>query len=272
MLQDFLQTHHSDLFAITETWLTTDTPQATLNSLTPPGYLLLHKPRIGGIGGGVGLLYKSHLRVTSVPIPTSPAFECLCVRLSLPSTSLTVLVVYRPPSLSKPNFCADFSTLLETLTPLPSELLITGDFNFHVDPPVPQSDVPFLDLLDTFALKQHIPFPHTLSTFSSLASLLSSSRLSRPWTWVSLISWQSRPFFLSRFKPGPLVSPRLFETIAPSTLPPFVMTSRHLLCTPPLQTRLTATSISSTQHCPPFSINMPLSRLLHATTAFTSRS
>ena len=170
-----------------ETWLSPDSPQATLNSLTPPGFTMLHKPRPAGLGGGVGLLYKFRLSVNNVPIPTFRTFESLCVRLALQSTSLTLLVICRPSSLAKSNFCSDFSTLLESLTSIPSEFLIAGDFNFHVDPPVPVTDTPLLDLLDTFSLEQHVLFPthissHTLDliitrSVSGLVTSISSSDL-----------------------------------------------------------------------------------------------
>ena len=108
-------------------------------------------------------------------MPTFESFESLGVRLALPSTSITILTVYRPPSSSKPKFCEEFSILLESLTSAPSELVISGDFNFHVDQPVPASDVPFLDLLDTFCLQQHVQFPthtssHTLDLFITRVS------------------------------------------------------------------------------------------------------
>jgi Endonuclease/Exonuclease/phosphatase family len=178
VIQEHLLNHHTDLFAITETWLTPNSPQPTLNSLTPPGYSLLHNPRLTGTGGGVGLLYKSHLHIKPAAIPSFPSFESLCVILALPSTSITILIIYRPPSLSKSNFYLDFSTLLESLSTTPSEFLIIGDFNFHVDAPVPSSDSPFLDLLETFSLSQHISFPtHTSSHILDLLITRSSSKL-----------------------------------------------------------------------------------------------
>ncbi|MFI5407180.1 MAG: hypothetical protein ACHQ1D_11815, partial [Nitrososphaerales archaeon] len=42
VLQEFIFDHNIDALALTETWLSPDTPASILNSLTPPDYELLH--------------------------------------------------------------------------------------------------------------------------------------------------------------------------------------------------------------------------------------
>ena len=69
------------------------------------------------------------------------------------------MTIYRPPAGSKSAFLSDFSTLLEDFATSPSELLITGDFNFHLDEPADSSVASFLSVLDTFDLKQHVDQP-----------------------------------------------------------------------------------------------------------------
>ena len=63
-------------------------------------------------------------------------------------------------------FISEFTLLMETLTLDPLDLLIFGDFNFHVDD-VGCNAALFLSLLDSFGLKQHISesthsYGHTL--------------------------------------------------------------------------------------------------------------
>jgi hypothetical protein len=53
-------------------------------------------------------------------------------------------------------FLTEFSSLLEELISTPSELIITGDFNFHVDTPTLPPACSFPSLLDTFSLTQHV--------------------------------------------------------------------------------------------------------------------
>ena len=175
VLQDFILNNKIDILTLSETWLTPDSLPSTLNSLTPPNFSLTHVPRPHRVGGGLACIHTSSLKTSKVSLPNFSSFESQCIRFALPSFSLTVLNIYRPPSSSKANFISDFSTLLENLITLPSELLITGDFNFHLDVPIPPADTPFLTLLDCFALTQHVSFPthvsnHTLDLLITRSS------------------------------------------------------------------------------------------------------
>jgi hypothetical protein len=174
-LQDFIINRNINVLALSETWLSTDTCSSTLNSLTPVNFTLTHLPRPVKTGGGLAFIYHSSLKVSNLPCPTFTSFECQSICITLPSTSLTILNIYRPPSSSKTAFLSEFSTLLENVISLPSELLITGDFNFHLDTPVPPCDTPFLTLLDCFSLTQHVSFPthssgHTLDLLITRSS------------------------------------------------------------------------------------------------------
>ena len=64
----------------------------------------------------------------------------MTVNLNYGSTSLRMVVVYRPPPsqknrLSVTLFVDEFSSLLEKLIISTGSLVITGDFNFHLDSP-----------------------------------------------------------------------------------------------------------------------------------------
>src|SRR5437867_4988637 len=178
VLQEFLSDHSIDILALTETLLTPVPLPSTLNSLTPPGYSIIHSPTPQGKGGGLGLIFHSYLKVSTVSLPLFASFESLCVRLTIASTSFTLLVIYRPPCSNSTLFQAEFSTLLEDLISSPSELIITGDFNFHVDDPNSPSGSSFLTLLDTFGLSQLVSFPtHTAGYTLDLLITRSSSTL-----------------------------------------------------------------------------------------------
>ena len=166
---------------MTETWLSPDTPIPILNSLTPPGYELLHSPRIDRRGGGLALIYRSSLNVSRIQLPSFTSFECLAARLTYASRSFILLVIYRPPNTSQHEFVSELSNLLDDLATSPSELLIAGDFNIHVDKPSASFSTIFLKLLDSFSLTQHINFSthnskHILDLFitrSSFTDILS---------------------------------------------------------------------------------------------------
>lgn len=82
----------------------------------------------------------------------------------------------------------EFSIFLEYLVLLPADVLIMGDFNFHVDDAMDQDAKEFLTLLDTFNLSQHIVEPthkygHTLDLMISKqgASLIKNVNVFLPW-------------------------------------------------------------------------------------------
>ena len=174
VLQEFILDNSLDLLSLSETWLSSDTPPSILNSFTPPGFSLIHQPRLSGLGGGVAFVFRSSLKSTRIPLPSFSSFEALCLRLSLASSSINFLTIYRPPSASSATFLSEFSDLLETLATTPAELIITGDFNFHVDLPSAPFTTPFFDLLNTFDLFQHVNFP-THSAGHTLDLLLTRS-------------------------------------------------------------------------------------------------
>ena len=174
-IQDFISSSKIDILAVTETWLSPNSLPSTLNSLTPDKYSILHPPRLTGRGGGLAFIFRSSLKLLKITIPSFTSFEALCVKFSVSGSSFTILNVYRPPSSSVSDFFSEFSTLLEDLVSSPSELLLTGDFNFHVDTPAQIPASSFLSLLETFNLIQHVNFSihrlgHTLDLLISRAS------------------------------------------------------------------------------------------------------
>ena len=179
VLHEFVVDYGIDILALTETWLPPDSLPATLNSITPPGFSLIHCPRPVGRGGGVALLHRSYLKVSKSPLITFSSFEALSVQLTTSSTSYTILTVYRPPTPSLFNtFISEFSLLLQDLATSPSELIITGDFNIHVNDPTDACSSSFLTLLQTFSLTQHVNFPtHTLNNTLDLLITRSTSSI-----------------------------------------------------------------------------------------------
>ena len=178
VLQELITDLSIDIFALTETWLPTETLPAILNSITPRNYSIINSPRLHGKGGGLAIIYRSCLKIKKITTAEYPTFEALCVQLTISSFSYNILTIYRPPSSSKSQFLSDFSSLLEDLVPSSSELIITGDFNFHVDNPSCPSVFPFLTLLETFNLTQHVSFPtHVSGHTLDLLITKSSSKL-----------------------------------------------------------------------------------------------
>ena len=152
---DLVISKHLDILAFTETWLSADfygnnTMAEILNTLKD--FEFHQVPRIDRSGGGVGILLRKAFKVTrndSIPLP---AMEYMDLTISHGTSSIRPVTIYRPPS-SKKNrstpeaFFTDFSMLPETLTLVSDYLLLTGDFNFHMDKENDASVNVFKDLL-----------------------------------------------------------------------------------------------------------------------------
>ena len=96
--------------------------------------------------------------------PVFKSFKFMESLLNTTSCVLRIIVVYRPPGSTQNGsttalFFDEFSTMLERLVSLPGRLLVTGDFNFHINNPFDNTARQFLDLLNCFNL-------HVLNTVS----------------------------------------------------------------------------------------------------------
>ena len=71
------------------------------------------------------------------------------------------VIVYRPPysslhPVSTSVFFDEFSQFLENVVMCPEALVISGDFNLHLDDLRDNDTKKFMDLLETFSLSQHV--------------------------------------------------------------------------------------------------------------------
>ena len=66
-------------------------------------------------------------------------------------------IIYQPPDSSYSSFFQDFSRLLEqVLADAISHIIISGNFNLHVEDFKNQHPRQFIDILDSFGLKQNV--------------------------------------------------------------------------------------------------------------------
>ena len=133
-----------------------------MTSARQASHSIHHLPRKHSRGGGVALLYKNRFKLKKLsPKISFKSFEFTDYTLNYASTSLRMVVVYRPPPsqknrLSVTLFLDEFSSLLEKLIISTGPLVITGDFNFHLDSPSDRAAARFREVLDIFDLKQHV--------------------------------------------------------------------------------------------------------------------
>ena len=135
-----------DIFANTETWLYPG-EHVIIGELVPDGYSFISVPGEGAEhrGGGIGILYKSSLELSLAPIGLAPkTFEHACVMGK--NRDNRFVIVYRPyPSstnrLKTSEFLDEFEIFLGDISLLPGKLVLSGDFNIHVNKPEKGSSV-----------------------------------------------------------------------------------------------------------------------------------
>ena len=161
-----------DICTITETRLK-ECDSASIAGLSTAGFVFRSFPRKSGRnGGGTGILCKESLTVKSSDCGEFNSSDFSEWNVCVHMQTIKVLTIYRPPyseehPVSSNVFCEEFSSYLENIVMIPEVLLITGDFNFHVDCPTKADAKNFADLMNTFGLIQHVHVPthssgHTL--------------------------------------------------------------------------------------------------------------
>ena len=160
---DYVTSCKADLFALTETWLS-ENDDAHRAEITPTGFKLIDHSRKNRRGGGTGLIFRGILNVEKVAARDLRSFEYLELIVSSGTFKFRLVILYRPPyspshPVSTSTFIADFADYLETLILSTEPLVITGDFNIHVDDSTNPDTARLLDLLDSMGLRQHVNQP-----------------------------------------------------------------------------------------------------------------
>ena len=160
---DIFCENRPDLIAVTETWLSAN-DQAAKAAIIPCGYKLVDCPRVDRAGDGTALLFAQSVDVKLIDSGEKDSFEFSEYVMNSDNNKLRVCVIYRSTySAAHPvtaqRFLSEFAQYLESVILSPELLLICGDFNIHVDVVDNHDTIAFLDLLESFALKQHVDFP-----------------------------------------------------------------------------------------------------------------
>ena len=169
--------HDYDIMCLTETWLRSDINAVCISEMVPTGYEFYHIPRnTGRIGGGVGIIFKTGLLVTTVSTShtdtTVSHFAYINCRVEHHGATIQFIVVYRPPTSTqnglKPSvFFQEWSSFIEHVAVECADSIIVVDVKFHLDSDTNTDAHRFKDSLSTCGLKQHVNEPthikgHTL--------------------------------------------------------------------------------------------------------------
>ncbi|KAJ8025135.1 hypothetical protein HOLleu_35255 [Holothuria leucospilota] len=172
-----------DILAITESWLTgnqRDEPIIADLNVTLPDYHIFHVPRRDRSGGDVCICLRKGFKVLDMQARQFESFEYMDLFLTAKMQQPLRLVVYRPQLTAnkKPTasvFIHEFASFTEDIASTSANLLIAGDFNYHVNDSSDHEASVFLDLIDSANLVQHVSCPthlkgHTLDLILTRAS------------------------------------------------------------------------------------------------------
>ena len=161
--------HDASIVFVSETWMEADKNDITALIKTY-GYTLIHNRRTKRekeTGGGVGVMVKSSMVFKHLKCKFYSSFEVTMVNLKLTSSTKLVLVtIYRLQYIPAATFMKEFSDLLEVLSVMPEDFVLSGDVNFHLETCDYQVEL-LRQLWESFQLTQHVHGPthklgHTL--------------------------------------------------------------------------------------------------------------
>ena len=75
LISELLLAHKIDILAIAETHIRFVETPSFLDSITPPGFKFFQRPRLSGLGGGVGFLVNKSISCKVVDSPSYNSFE-----------------------------------------------------------------------------------------------------------------------------------------------------------------------------------------------------
>lgn len=168
LLADFIAERDYDVVCLTETWWRKDT---NCSVRIPPGYNVIHSPRSKQSGktggGGVAIIFKSHLDLKVRRQGQSMTFESIQADFTYQSTKIALCAVYLPRKPAGDAFFEEFSQLIDSYALTTVRPILVGDFNLHIDRPESLPERKFLGILNDSGFKQHVSVPthvkgHTL--------------------------------------------------------------------------------------------------------------
>ena len=153
-LQYELINKNIDLCAMTETWLQNN--DIIVDQIPPPGYHIVSHPRSDGCrGGGVALIYKDGIKVSDHKYNIDEKIlQCCKFNIKVGGNVLDLLVIYRQPATSVIKFCEELALIFESdIASMHGKLMLTSDFNIHMELMRDPDTITFMHFLDCFNLQ-----------------------------------------------------------------------------------------------------------------------
>jgi exonuclease III len=153
-----------DICMLQETWLTKG-DDSVIAEIKDYGFEINSRRRTSrSIGGGVAVLYKPYIDIRVNKNKTFTSFEHMIATVNSKNKLYRIINIYRPDYSQKHRvtpitFFVEFSKLLDEIIHLPGVLIITGDFNFHIESPEDSHALQFTNMLEEYSLHQLVMEP-----------------------------------------------------------------------------------------------------------------
>ena len=144
------------LVFITETWNKPNDGDYNFRNTLPDTYMWHNADRETRRGGGVAIAYDHRAVCTEISRNTTTYIEYIWCSTTIDTTSMDIITMYRPPNSSVSQFLDAFHSLISRLNEHRRPVVITGDFNFHMDDATNQHANNFKDILQEFNLMNHV--------------------------------------------------------------------------------------------------------------------
>ena len=163
-LKHVLDNTEFDAFAVSETWLTKNTPKSRyiLNNFN-----IFRSDRLNKRGGGLCIYVRNNYTCKKILMPKSTDLaEMLWVEVSTKKAKIAVGVFYKPPKIPHACFEKVFDNLLYIYTKYQNTILL-GDFNVNMlVPDSPEVNSLNNFIIEPFDLKQLIKTPTRITQSS----------------------------------------------------------------------------------------------------------
>ena len=171
-----------DVFLLTENWQTAS-EDVPLRRYVLSSYICfdVSGPTTGSGAktnhGGIAAIISDQLKYKLVSPSFHPkAFESVCFSVTGSTSTVMVLLIYRPGSVASNRlFFKELTLYLEVLVLYKCQVIVAGDFNIHRQRSPSANDVKLQDIIDSFGCIQHVSLTPTHRDGGTLDLVLTKS-------------------------------------------------------------------------------------------------
>ena len=173
LVMDYIIENRIEACIVTETWLSEgDDIWISTSDFTKHDYNITVSNRQNRRGGDLTLIYKTTQNLQVLKEGATRSFEYAIWKLTVQSTSITIIAVYHPlysekKPITNAMFIDDIPEFLTEALSQHQNIILAGDFNIHINKQEdPEANI-LMDTMTALGLQQHTNFitHHSGNTF-----------------------------------------------------------------------------------------------------------